>query len=61
MTKRAPIKTIKGDTAGQLPFRRSLLLLVAFIEGGSVMAIDRSGCSVRCPQHTRPDAARGIR
>jgi hypothetical protein len=49
MTKKTPIKTIKGDTTGQLPFRRNLLLLVAFIEGGSVMAIELAGAKMVAP------------
>ena len=49
MTKKTPIKTHKGSTSEQLPFRRNLLLLVAFIEGGAVMAIELAGAKMVAP------------
>src|ERR1700757_3558763 len=48
MTEKA-IETDNATTSGQLPFHRNLLLLVAFIEGGAVMAIELAGAKMVAP------------
>jgi predicted membrane-bound spermidine synthase len=49
MAEKAAIETDNGTTSGQLPFRRNILLLVAFIEGGAVMAIELAGAKMVAP------------
>jgi predicted membrane-bound spermidine synthase len=51
MAKKTLLKTTKGDTIGQLLFGRNLLLLVAFIEGGAVMAIELAGAKMVAPYY----------
>ena len=49
MTEKTLIETPKRGKSGQLPFPRNLLLLVAFIEGGAIMAIELAGAKMVAP------------